>query len=225
MTKSKFAAYVVGGLVILPLFSPIASAQSTISGVVRDMSGAVMSGVSVEAASDALIEKSRGALTAGDGRYTIVDVRPGEYIITFTLPGFATVKREVTVPANVSVPVDAEMKVGAVGETVRVEATVPTVDVENVAHPQVLTRGDMDAVPSARNMQSLGSYVPSVHLNTPDVAGSMQVQQTYLQLTNLQSAGSFFSNGIFRHVVAYMEVHLGRYRLQPVRVGRGHVAL
>src|SRR5438094_5769600 len=83
-------------------------------------------------------------------------------------------------PANVSVPVDAEMKVGAVEETVSVEAALATVDIENVAHPQVLSRTDMDVIPSARNMQSLGSYVPGVHLNTPDVAGSMQVQQTYL---------------------------------------------
>src|SRR6516164_7564921 len=143
MTKTKFAASVFACLVIPALFSPMASAQSTVSGVVRDMSGAVMSGVSVEAASDALIERSRAVVTAGDGRYTIVDVRPGQYTITFTLTGFATLKREVTVPANVSVPVDAEMKVSAVGETVRVEATVPTVDVENAAHPQVLTRQDM----------------------------------------------------------------------------------
>ena len=180
MTKAKFAAYIFANLVVLTASVPTALAQSTISGVVKDMSGAVISGVSVEAASDALIERSRAVVTAGDGRYTIVDVRPGEYTMTFTLPGFATVKREVTVPANISVPVDAEMKVGAVGETVRVEATIPTVDVDNAAHPQVLTRSDMDAIPSARNMQSLGSYVPSVHLNTPDVAGSMQVQQTYL---------------------------------------------
>ena len=146
-----------------------------------------MTGVKVEAASEALIERSRTVTTASDGRYTIVDVRPGVYTMTFTLQGFSTVKQEVTVPSNVSVPVDAEMKVGSVGETVNVEATVATVDVENVAHPQVLSRADMDAIPSARNMQSLGSYVPGVHLNTPDVAGSMQVQQTYLTAHGNQS--------------------------------------
>jgi Carboxypeptidase regulatory-like domain len=178
MTRATFAAYVFAGLLVL--MTPMASAQSTISGVVKDSSGAVMSGVSVEAASDALIERSRSVLTAGDGRYAIVDIRPGLYTVTFTLPGFATIKRQVEVPANVSVPLDADMKPGSVGETVTVEAAVPTVDVENVAHPQVLSRSDMDALPSARNMQSLGSYVPGVHLNTPDVAGSMQVQQTYL---------------------------------------------
>src|SRR5262249_7381741 len=109
-----------------------------------------------------------------------VDVRPGLYTITFTLPGFSTVKQQATVPSNVSVPVDAEMKVSALEETVTVQGAAATVDIENVAHPAVLSRADMDAIPSARNMQSLGSYVPGVHLNTPDVAGSMQVQQTYI---------------------------------------------
>src|SRR5437762_14291173 len=89
--------------------------------------------------------------------------------------------------ANVSVPIDTEMKVGAVEETVRVEAALATVDIENAANPQVLSRTDMDTIPSARNMQSLGSYVPGVHLNTPDVAGSMQVQQSYLTAHGNQS--------------------------------------
>src|SRR5437667_3169746 len=151
-----------------------------ISGLVRDNAAAVMAGVKVEAASEALNERSPTESTNGNGRYAIVDVRPGLYTITFTLPGFSIVKRQVTVPANVSVPVDAEMKVSALEETVTVEATTPTVDIENVAHPAVLSRADMDAIPSARNMQSLGSYVPGVHLNTPDAAGSTQVPQTYI---------------------------------------------
>src|SRR6267143_6104117 len=114
MTKAKFAAHLFSPLVVLVVVPSLASAQSTISGVVRDTSGAVMPGVTVDAASEALIERSRTAVTSGDGRYTIVDVRPGLYTITFTLPGFSTVKQQVTVPANVSVPVDAEMRVGAV---------------------------------------------------------------------------------------------------------------
>jgi len=173
-------AYVFSCLVVLATLASPALAQSTISGDVRDTSGAVLPGVKVEAASEALIERSRTEITNENGRYTIIDVRPGLYTMTFTLPGFSTLKHNVSVPANVSVPVDAEMKVGAVEETVSVETTVATIDIENVAHPQVLTRTDMDVLPSARNMQSLGSYVPAVHLNTPDVAGSMQVQQTYL---------------------------------------------
>src|SRR5438128_7221364 len=126
------AGYYFVVLAMMMLFASLASAQSTISGQVRDSSGAVMAGVQVEAASAALIERSRTETTNENGRYTIVDVRPGLYTMTFTLPGFSTVKQEVTVPANVSVPVDAEMSVGTVGETVTVEATVRTADIENV---------------------------------------------------------------------------------------------
>ena len=162
------------------LFCSIASAQSTISGQVRDSSGAVMAGVTVEASSPALIEKSRTAVTDRDGRYAVVDVRPGTYTVSFSISGFNTVKQQVEVPSNVTVPVDAEMKLGAVGQTVEVQAQVATVDIENVAHPEVLTRSDMDALPTARNMQSIGSYVPGVHLNTPDVGGSQQIEQTYM---------------------------------------------
>jgi hypothetical protein len=164
----------------MALFTSLASAQSTISGQVRDSSGAVMAGVKVEVASPALIEGSRAALTNGEGRYAIVDIRPGTYTVTFTLPGFAVYRQTVEVPANVTVPVDGEMKVGTVGETVEVQARVATVDVETVQRPQVLTRSDMDALPTARNPQSMGSYTPGVHLNLPDVGGSQQIEQTYM---------------------------------------------
>src|SRR5713101_1379477 len=197
MTKAKFVASIFTCLVVLVVLGSSASAQSTISGVVKDSSGAVMVGVRVEAASEALIERSRRVTTSGDGRYTIIDIRPGLYTMTFTLPGFSTVKQQVTVPSNVSVPVDAEMKVGSVGETVIVEAASPTVDIDNVAHPVVLSRADMDAIPSARNMQSIGSYVPGVHLNTPDVAGSMQVQQTYITTHgNLPQDSTYLLDGM-----------------------------
>jgi hypothetical protein len=175
----RSVTHAFGALAALMLL-PLATAQSTISGTVKDSSGAVMAGVKVDAASEALIEKSRAATTNGEGRYAIVDVRPGTYTITFTTDGFNSVKQQVEVPANVTVPVDAEMKPGAVGQTVEVRAQIATVDVENVAHPEVLTRSDIDALPTARNLQSVGSYIPSVHLNQPDVAGSQQIQQTYM---------------------------------------------
>lgn len=165
---------------LLALFAPAASAQSTLSGQVKDSSGAVMAGAKVEAASPALIEGSRTATTNGEGRYTIVDIRPGTYIITFTMDGFSPVKAQVDVPSNVTVPVDADMKPGTVGQSLEVQSVVATVDIDNVAHPEVLSRSDMDALPTARNAQSMGSYVPGVHLNTPDVAGSQQTEQTYM---------------------------------------------
>jgi Carboxypeptidase regulatory-like domain len=180
MNHVKFARLIFPVFAVLVQMSSMASAQSTISGQVKDTSGAGMSGVRVEAASPALIEKSRTATTSGDGRYTIVDVRPGTYTMTFTIEGFTTVKQQVEVPSSVTAPVDADMKVGSARETITVEATVATVDVQNVAHPQTLSRNYMDSVPTVRNVQSVGSYMPGVHLNIPDVGGSQQTQQTFM---------------------------------------------
>ena len=73
----------------------VASAQtSSIAGTVRDASGGVLPGVTVEVASPALIEKVRTVVTDGEGRYSVVSLRPGTYSVTFTLPGFGTVKRD-----------------------------------------------------------------------------------------------------------------------------------
>src|SRR5271155_2570347 len=86
----------------------VATAQSTISGVVRDTSGAAVVNATVEASSDVLIERVRTATTNTEGRYSIIDLRPGNYIVTFTMAGFATLKQKIEVPANVAVPVDAQ---------------------------------------------------------------------------------------------------------------------
>ena len=80
--------FVIGGLIILPAS---AFAQASITGVVKDASGAILPGVTVEAASPALIEKERTAVSDGTGQYRIVDLRPGTYSVTFTLPGFSVV--------------------------------------------------------------------------------------------------------------------------------------
>src|SRR5215467_11754785 len=85
------------GLALLTLVPAVASAQSTIAGVVKDTLGAVLPGVTVEAASPVLIEKSRSVATDGDGRYSIVNLRPGTYDITFTLAGFSTFKRDAII--------------------------------------------------------------------------------------------------------------------------------
>ena len=94
MTSVKVSIRVWGAVALLVLLPALASAQSTIAGVVRDTSGAVLPGVTVEVASDVLIEKTRSASTDGEGRYSIIDLRPGTYSVTFTLTGFSIVKRE-----------------------------------------------------------------------------------------------------------------------------------
>ena len=125
-----------------------AHAQSSIAGVARDASGAVLPGVTVEAASDVLIEKSRSVVTDGSGAYRIVDLRPGTYSVTFSLEGFQTFKREgLELPANFSATVNGDMKVGQLQESVTVSGASPVVDVNTNAKSQVLNRDVLDAVP------------------------------------------------------------------------------
>src|SRR5438552_3568489 len=84
-------------LAIVTLAPTTTSAQETtgsLTGVARDASGAVLPGVTVNASSPALIEKVRDTVTDGQGLYRIIDLRPGDYTLTFTLAGFNTFKRE-----------------------------------------------------------------------------------------------------------------------------------
>src|SRR5687768_12381147 len=109
-----------------------AGAQAAISGLVQDSTGAVLPGVTVEAASAALIERVRSGVTDDAGRYTIVDLRPGTYVVTFSLTGFTTTKRDgIVLEGAFTAQVNAELRVGAVEETVTVSGQAPVVDVQS----------------------------------------------------------------------------------------------
>src|SRR4029079_8199429 len=112
------------------LFAPaVANAQVAIGGGVKDTSGAVMPGVTVEASSPALIEKSRTVVSDSAGQYKIVDLVPGTYEVSFTLPGFKTVRRgNIILEGTFTAQVNGELQVGAVEETVTVSAVSPAVD-------------------------------------------------------------------------------------------------
>src|SRR6185295_14094553 len=120
------------------------------AGTARDPSGAVLPGVTVEAASPALIEKVRVVVTDTQGNYKIVDLRPGTYTVTFTLPGFATFRRDgVELTTGFTATANADMKVGALEETVTVTGASPIVDIQNVRTQQVLKSEVLAALPSA----------------------------------------------------------------------------
>src|ERR1700738_5012539 len=122
-------AMVVAGVLVLP--SGVC-AQASITGTVKDTSGAVLPGVTVEASSPALIERVRSTVTDTSGLYRIVDLRPGTYSVKVTLPGFTTVLRdgiELTGSATLTIPI--AMRVGTVQETVTVSAASPVVDLQN----------------------------------------------------------------------------------------------
>jgi hypothetical protein len=132
--------------------------------------------------SPALIEQTRSATTDTEGQYKILDLRPGTYSVTFSLPGFATVKRTgIELPANFTAPVNGELRVGAVEETVTVTGASPVVDVQQAVTQQVLPQQLLDAVPTGgRNIQSVGATLVGVTQSQPDVGGAQGMQQTYL---------------------------------------------
>src|SRR5499426_3917800 len=141
----------LAALALLVLVPAVAFAQASITGVVKDASGAILSGVTVEAASPALIEKTRSAVTDGTGTYRIVDLRPGTYSVTFTLTGFSTVKRDgVELTGGFTVTVNAELRVGALEETVTVTGASPLVDTQNVRQQRVVGSELLEALPVGR---------------------------------------------------------------------------
>ena len=179
---NRSTAFVVAvGWALLLLMPGGASAQSVIAGSVKDASGAVMPGVTVEASSPALIEKVRTAVTDEAGQFRIVDLRPGVYAVTFTLAGFTTVRREgIELTTNFTASINAEMRVGSLEESITVTGETPIVDIQSATQQQVLTRQLLDAIPTGRSIWGVGAIVTGVSLSEPDVGGSRGMQQVYM---------------------------------------------
>src|SRR5262245_17095816 len=139
----KACFLIIGVVLIVPAG---AFAQASITGVVRDSSGAILPGVTVEASSPALIERTRSVVTDGTGQYRIVDLRPGTYAVTFTLSGFNTLRREgVELSGSFIATVNADLGVGSVEQTVTVTAEAALVDVQSTTQQRVLGHDVADA--------------------------------------------------------------------------------
>lgn len=152
-----------GALLASPWLAMAQNTTGAIAGVVKDASGGVLPGVTVEASSPALIEKVRTVVSDGSGAFKIVDLRPGDYTVTFSLTGFSTVKREgVSLAGGFTATVNADMKVGSLEETVVVSGLSPVVDVQNVREQRVLTREVLDAIPTAKALVNIAALVPGV---------------------------------------------------------------
>ena len=166
-------------------------AQSAIVGVVKDNTGAVLPGVTVEAASDVLIEKVKTVTTDGSGQYRIIDLRPGTYIVSYTLAGFQTVRREgIQLPAEFTATISVELRIGELAETITVTGASPIVDTTTAVHTQVLDRELIDAVPTGRTMQGIGQLIPGINLNLPDTGGARAMQQTYMSTHGMTTANN-----------------------------------
>src|SRR5215510_7714690 len=150
-------------LAVVLLLPASVFAQASLTGTVRDASGGVLPGVTVEAASPSLIEKVRTATTDETGQYRIVDLRPGTYSLTFTLPGFNTVKRdgiELLGSATLTIPVD--MRVGGVEETITVTGESPVVDVQSARHETVIKSDVIEALPVTRAAGAILGITPGI---------------------------------------------------------------
>jgi hypothetical protein len=153
-------ALTIGVAVLVPAS---AHAQASIVGTVRDSSGAVLPGVTVEAASDVLIERARVAVTDGAGVYRIVDLVPGTYSVTFSLASFSTSRREgVELSGSFTATVDAELRPGNVAETVVVTAITSSVDLQSPRRQQVLDREAITQLPVARTFFGLAALTPGI---------------------------------------------------------------
>jgi hypothetical protein len=148
------------------------SAQTGIAGVVRDTTGAVMPGVTVEASSPALIEKSRVAISDSAGQYKIIDLPPGTYTATFTLAGFRTVKRgDILLEGTFTAQISVELQVGSMEETLTVTAESPTVDVISNTNTFVANRAVLDAIPTTRRDTTARALLIPGTTVTPFVLG------------------------------------------------------
>jgi hypothetical protein len=160
---------------VVAMLSVAAAAQiqtGTISGVVRDASGAVLPGVTGEASSPALIEKMRTAVTDGEGVYRVISLSPGTYDVTFTLPGFSTVRREgLELSAGVTLPVNVELRVGTIEETVTVSGVTPLVDVQNTTQHRVVSRDVFETLPTGGYWWNQAVILPGVSSSLQDVGG------------------------------------------------------
>jgi hypothetical protein len=192
-----FIRLVLLALTCLSIVPAVAHAQgASIAGVVKDTSGAVLPGVTVEAASPVLIEKVRTAVTDGSGQYKIIEILPGTYTVTFTLPGFSTVKHEgVEVTGSSTASVNADLKVGAVAETITVTGETPVVDVQSASVQSVVTKEVIDNIPTGRLGINLAALQPGMILGATSGAGTLSTNANSLASTDVGgTAGDTFTD-------------------------------
>jgi hypothetical protein len=200
------AVLVMSSVLLLPSFAwSQSSTTGAIAGVVKDTTGAVLPGVTVEAASPALIEKVRTVVSDDKGEYKIVDLRPGSYAVTFTLSGLSTFKRDgIELTAGFTAAVNGEMKVGALQETITVSGASPVIDVQNVRTQQTLSQELLNAVPTAKSYVgmtalTLGASGGGAYTGTSgnrDVGGNNGEGVTSMSIHGSRTDGAYSIEGM-----------------------------
>ncbi len=171
---AKIIVVLTWALVFIP---SAAHAQAALAGSVRDTSGAVLPGVTVEASSPALIEKVRSVVSDGAGHYVIENLRPGIYTVTFTLTGFSPIRREgIELQGSFTATINADLRVGTLEETITVTGESPVVDVRNTMRQRVIDHELIDTLPTGRGDRNLAILIPGVSIagaaTSQDVGGA-----------------------------------------------------
>ena len=174
MAKAIVRVIVALAVLWLPAAAVAQSVESgTIAGVVKDATGAVLPGVTVEVASPALIERVRTAVTDGEGQYKVINLRPGAYTVTFTLAGFNTVRREgLELTTGFTAQINAELTVGELSETITVTGASPVVDVQNMRTRSVLSREVLDTLPTGKTTAGFAALTVGAVGAIQDVGGN-----------------------------------------------------
>ena len=202
-------------LALLVLVPAAAYAQASITGVVKDASGAVLPGVTVEASSPELIEKTRSAVTDGAGQYRIVDLRAGVYSVTFTLTGFSSVKRDgIELTGSFTASINADMKVGAIEETITVSGETPIVDTQSVRRQVTVGNDIIASMPAARSYAGVMMLIPATttqagaNLDIQVTPGMLvfggaggRVNEARIQVDGLNTGAAFNGAGVSSYVV------------------------
>jgi len=201
----QIAAFVLGCIVLAP---SVVHAQATLAGVVHDTSGAILPGVTVEAASPVLIEKTRSVATDGSGQYRFTSLPPGTYDVTFTLSGFSVVKREgVIVTGSGVIAINIDLRVGALAETITVTGETPVVDTQSASRQSVLSADIIAALPATRTYGALLSAIPGLQVQgtggaaiTPFMAmftaNGGRANEGRMMIDGLPVAASFNGGGV-----------------------------
>src|SRR5688500_361440 len=199
------------------LLASSAWAQGTLTGTVRDASGGVLPGVTVEATSPALIEKVRTVVTDGTGQYRIIDLNPGTYSLTFTLPGFGVVKRDgIVLGGTATLTIPIELRVGALEETITVTGETPVVDVQTVRRETVLDSEIISAIPATRTVGSLLNATPGLTVDnnglnaTPTMtffsARGGSTNEGRMQVNGMTVAAAFNGGGVSSYILDSVNV-------------------
>ena len=218
----------------------VAQSTATLVGEVLDSSGASLPGVTVEVTSPALIERSKTTVTAEDGRYRVVDLRPGEYTVTFSLAGFQTFRRErVLLTTAVTTTVNGTLAVGAIEDAITVRGGAPVIDARSGTSERPLNQELIEGIPVGRIPNTAVMLVPGSVTARPDIGGSETGQTAGVSIHGSQTrdlvwntdgldmtsnTGSGGVSGQYPNQGAYEEIVV-QTRALPAEIGAGGVSV